>query len=216
MSIINTYEAVSSMAVQQAYVDLIGKVLDEKQNSYTNGNITNEWYTNAIIDVSLILKADSFRTLGIDQLDSTIYWANAWLKHKGAGFYDSGNLEYFNVMPSNVGGNVFVTSSYNVLIPEKSFENANTILNSNSINSSTNFLSGFANQILNNSNVYANLNINTGLDFAISNNYLDYSEFSSNSFSSENSLYLIDSAVELGFAKSKTDVAIHILNGRGF
>jgi len=215
MSLINTFEALSTTSVQQAYVDLVGKILDDTQRNTANGNVSYQWLTNAMVDTSLILKADSFRVSGVDKVDSTIYWANAWLTHKGSGFYDAGNVEAFNVMPGNVGANVFVTNSFKVLVPEKDFRSANSILGSNGLVTGSAFLSTFVNQTIANSNVYANLGINTGVDFALSNNYLTYYDFNANSFEIQNSLYLTESAIELAFAKNKTDVSVHILGGGG-
>jgi len=203
MSILQTIEAIQTTATQQAYVDLVGKVLREKQNNAANGNVTYNWLSNAITDVSRILTADTIKTLNIDSIETSSNWSNTFIQNKGSGFYDSGVLESFNTMPSNVGANVFVTNAYKVLVPEKDFRFANAF-SQNTI--TTSYLSNYSTSLIANSNTYSNLNITTGLGYALANNYLTDYSFTSNSFVTNSGIDVVEDSLELAFAANKNIV----------
>jgi hypothetical protein len=210
MSINNTIEALNTPVTQQAYIDLVGLILREQQTNTANGNVQYNWLGNALTDVSRIMLADSYRVLGIDSIQSTSNWSNSLIITQGSAYYDTGTAESYNVMPGNVGANVFITNSYNILVPEKDFRFANAYLNTNTITKS--YLENYSTSILANSNVYSNLSIRTGIDYAIANNYYNYSNFDSNSFVIQQDTDTVDSALELvlGITKSTT---IRVLGG---
>jgi len=209
MSIEITIEALSTPATQQAYVDLVGLLLKERQNNIANANITYNWLGNAITDISRIMQADGINVFGINTLESSSNWSNSLIQNNGSGFYDSGVLESFNTMPGNVGGNVFVTNSYSVLVPPKDFVFSN-VFNSNAL--TTTYVNNYTSSILSNSNVYSNLNINTGLDYALSNTYLNLYNFSSNVFTCQQDSQTVEELIELAFAENKQGV-IQLLGG---
>lgn len=205
MSINNIVEALQTPVTQQAYVDLVGLVLRERQVNTANGNVQYNWLGNAITDVSRLLLSDTVKVFGLDGLESSSNWSNSFIGNKGSGFYDSGIIESFNTMPGNVGANVFITNSYKVLIPEKDFAFANSALqNTNSVT----YLQDFSTATLANSNVYSNLSIATGLDYALANNYYQYYGFTSNSFISSADVQTIETSLEIAFAASKNIVTI--------
>lgn len=202
MSIINTIETLSNPITQQAYVDLTGQILREQQLAANNqSNIAYSWLGNAMQSVSRLFLADAIRLSGAGSLETINIYANSFLMHQGSAYYDSGQAEIFNVMPSNVGTNVFVTPSYRVLVSEKDFRYANTVENSN-ITAFT-FVEDYVSNIISSSNIYSALSITTGLDFALANNYLSSFNVDANSFVSENSIDAVADAIELSFAIAK-------------
>lgn len=210
MSYNNTLEALSTPATQQAYVDLVGLLLRERQVNTANGNVQYYWLSNALTDVSRIMLADGIRALGVNSIESSGNFSNSLLLSPGSGYYDSGNVESYNVMPSNVGANVFVINSYNVIIPQKDFAFANVAANTNAVNQS--YLNSYTNSLLANSNVYANLSIKTGVEYALSNNYLTSYNFTSNSFVIQQDLETVEAALELVLGDAKTST-IDLLGG---
>lgn len=210
MSINTIIEALNTPATQQSYVDLVGLILRERQINTANANVQYNWLGNALTDVSRIMISDGVRVLGINGIESSSNFANSLIKSPGSDFYDTGVLESFNTMPGNVGANVFVINSYNVLIPEKDFAFANAAANTNITNQS--YLNTYTNSLLSNSNVYANLSIRTGLDYALSNNYLQAYSFTANSLISEQDVETIEAALELVLGDTKS-TTLSVLGG---
>lgn len=213
MSIINTLEILSNPVTQQAYVDLSSQVLrDQQLSANSQSNIEYTWLSNTIQNTSILFTADSLRLTGADSLENFSIYANAFLLNRGTAFYDSGQEEIFNDMPSNVGTNVFIIPSYRVLVSEKDFQYSNIIQNSN-LTSYTS-IDEFISNVIGSSNVFANLSITTGIDFALANNYLQDYDVNANTFVVENSIALISDSIELGFASAKKSV-LDIIGGGG-
>lgn len=208
MSINNVTEVISIPATQQAYVDLVGLILKENQEYHANSNVDYYWLGNAMTNISKILLSDAIKVVGIDSLESTANWSNSLLQNNGSAFYDSGIQESFNVMPSNVGANVFVTNSYRVLIQPKDFQFANVF----SSNVETTYIEEYSRKTLANSNVYGNLSISTGIDYAFANTYLDNYSYSSNSLLPQQDVTVIENTLELAFGVNKTGI-IQLLGG---
>jgi len=208
MSSSNFFDIVKANVIQQAYVDLLGQILSEHQSRTPNANVQYHWMSNAITDASKVLLADTIKSVSIDKIESIAYVANSYLQHMGSAYFDSGNLESYNQMPSNVGTNVFVTSAFRVMIPEKDFRSANNFLSSPQNNITSSLVTSAIDSLLANTNVYVNLGITSGLEYALSNNYLiDYS-YTANDFSVGQFVSQLNDAFEIGLESNKTKFVI--------